>query len=428
MSRIITPAKRLEGTISVPGDKSLTHRAIMLAALSDNDTKISRFLRCSDTISTISCVQKLGISVEDLGNQEILVHGKGLYGLNYPTTILDVKNSGTTARLLTGILSAQPFHSEIRGDDSLNRTPMGRILKPLSLMGAEIKSSGRTHSTPLHIQGRELYGINYQIPLASSQVKSAILFAALYAKGSTTIIEPYYTRNHTEMLMQMFGVDVDVYGTMITLNPPERLISQDLRIPGDLSSASFLIAAALITEGSEITLKDVGVNSSNIGFINLLKEMNADISLHYKENGKIDVADITVKSSQLRGITIKKDMIPSIIDEIPILTVLACFAKGNTIIKNARELRLKETDRIEALAENLGRMGANITPTKDGMIVKGVGKLHGAIVGSRLDHRIAMSLAIAGTCCEGSTEIIGSECVNVSYPNFYNDLETLVVK
>lgn len=425
MSRILKHAKSINGVITTPGDKSITHRALVMGALADGDTKISKFLRCADTISTISCLQKLGISIEDLGNNEVLVHGRGMHGLSAPSTVLNVGNSGTTTRLLTGILSAQNFVSEIRGDDSLNRRPMEMIIKPLTQMGACISGNGEHCCTPLHIDGSQLKGIRYEITVSPSQVKTSILFAGLFAKGPTELSESFFSRNHTEQIMRLFGADLMTDGTTIRLNPPESLAPQEIEIPGDLSSAAFLIAAALILPDSQLLLKNVGINETRLGFISAVQNMGGNITLQNATHGIEPCADILVKSSKLHGIVLEKDIIPSVIDELPIITVLCCFAEGRSEIRDAYDLRVKESDRIDAMSENLKRMGADITTLDDGMIIEGGKPLHGAIVGSRLDHRIAMSLAVAGVCAEGNTELIGSECVSVSYPQFYNDLESV---
>lgn len=428
MSVFLSKIKSVRGTIEVPGDKSITHRVIMIAALSKGDTLISHFLRCDDTVSTISCFQKMGISIEDLGNNEILVHGKGLYGLSEPSSILDVGNSGTTTRLLSGILSAQSFESELRGDDSLNKRPMDRVIKPLTLMGGCISSKMNNNSTPLIIEGRSLTGIIYKSPIASAQVKSSIMLAGLYADSPTTIVEPFISRNHTERILRHFGAKVETDGNRVTIYPRPNLVANNISIPGDLSSAAFLMTAALVLPDSELLLKHVGINETRLGYISAVQQMGGDVQLLNAKDGIEPCADILVKSSALHGITIEKDQIPTVIDELPILTVLACFAKGQTVIRDASELHYKETDRIDALVENLSRMGADITATDDGMIINGGNPLHGAIIGSRLDHRIAMSLAIASVCAEGKSELIGSECVRVSYPNFYNDLDSISIK
>ncbi len=425
MSVILEHASSICGEIKCPTDKSLTHRAVMLAALADGDTDINNFLLCSDTVSTVTCFQKMGISIEDCGNSEIIVHGKGMYGLTKPNAVLNAGNSGTTVRLLSAILSAQSFSSEICGDDSLNRRAMSNILKPLNLMGADIHSKAFNDCTPLLINGHKLHGITYKPQNISNQVKSSLLFAALFADSPTVIYEPYISRNHTEAVMSLFGVSVTNSGTTVRLDPPKRLIPCNIDIPGDLSSAAFLIAAALIIPNSELLIRHVGINETRLGFITAIQAMGGNISLQNAKGGIEPCADIYVKSSKLHGITIEKDLIPAVFDELPILTVIACFAEGTTIIHNAEELKHKESNRIDALTENLKRMGANITALDDGFIIEGGSKMHGAIVGSRLDHRIAMSLAVAGLCSEGKTELIGSECVSISYPNFYNDIQSL---
>ena len=425
MSVIINSAKSINGTLIVPGDKSLTHRVLMLGALAEGDTRIKDFLRCADTISTISCLQKLGISIEDLGDGDILIHGKGLHGLKEPNAVLNVGNSGTTTRLLTGILAAQPFPSEIRGDDSLNKRPMRRIVEPLLLMGANIIGSTELYSTPIHIDGNPLKAITYITPMASAQIKSSILFAGMFANGATKITEPYITRNHTEQIMRLFGVNIKTDTSTVLIEPEPTLYGQDIHVPGDLSSAAFLMTAALILPNSEILLKHVGINESRLGFISIVQQMGGNITLLNATGGIEPCADILVKTSSLHGTIIEKDVIPTVIDELPILSVLACYAQGHTEIRDAADLKYKESDRIDAMTENLRRMGADITATEDGMIIEGGKPMHGAIVGSRLDHRICMSLAIAGLCAKGETEIIGSECVSVSYPDFYRDLKKL---
>lgn len=428
MPAIINSVNSIRGQIEIPGDKSITHRAIMVSALAEGDTKISHFHRCADTVSTIACFQKMGISIEDLGNNEILVHGKGLYGLECPNSVLNVGNSGTTTRLLSGILSAQSFSSEMRGDDSLNRRPMEKIITPLRLMGANITSKMNNNSTPLIIEGGKLHGITYHSPIASAQIKSSILLAGLYADSPTVIVEPIISRNHTERILRHFGADIVSDGANVTINPGPLLKAKDLSIPGDLSSAAFLMTAALVLPDSELLVKHVGINETRLGYISAVQQMGGDIQLLNAKDGIEPCADILVKSSKLHGITIERDQIPTAIDEIPILTVLACFAEGTTVIKDAAELKYKESNRIDALTENLSRMGADITATDDGMIISGGNPLHGAIIGSRLDHRIAMSLAIAATLAEGKTELFGSECVSVSYPNFYKDLESISIR
>lgn len=425
MSAILNHKNTIKGTINVPGDKSITHRAIIAAALSEGDTKISHFIRCADTISTIACIQKLGISVEDLGNDEILVHGKGLYGLKSPESVLNVGNSGTSSRLLLSILSSMNFESEIRGDDALNIRSMEKIIKPLEMMGANIKSNN--YSTPLNITGCDLIGIEYETNSISAQVKSALLFAGLYTQTPMSIIEVQPSRDHTERVLRHFGANIITSDSRVTIEPNPRLTGNDIDIPGDLSSAAFLMAAALILPDSELLLKNVGVNESRLGFITAVQQMGGNLQFINAKNGIEPCTDILVKSSKLHGIRIEKDQIPSAVDELPILAVLSCFAEGETVITDASELKRKETDRVDALVENLTRMGASIKTNGDELIINGGIPLNGAIVGSRLDHRIAMCMSIAGICAQGKTELIGSHCVGASYPNFFKDLESISI-
>lgn len=424
MSVILNHANYVNGEINIPGDKSLTHRAILCAALSEGDTKISHFIRCADTISTIGCLQQMGISIEDLGNNEILVHGKGLYGLSAPSTSLNVGNSGTTSRLLSAILSSMNFNSEIRGDDSLNKRSMEKVISPLSKMGANIYSNN--YSIPLKIEGSNLSGIEYVTDDMSAQVKSALLFAGLYTDSPLTITENITSRDHTERVLRHFGAKIITKDNKVTIYPKPELKSADIDIPGDLSSAAFLMAAGLILPNSELLLKHISVNESRLGFITAVQQMGGDIKFLNAKNGIEPCTDILVKSSKLHGIRIEKDQIPSSIDELPILVVLACFAEGETIITDASELKKKDTNRVEALVENLTRMGASIKADGDEIIINGGIPLNGAIVGSRLDHRIAMCMSIAGICAQGKTELIGSGCVGVSYPNFFKDLNKII--
>jgi len=423
MSVILQHKNSINGVIKVPGDKSITHRAILAAALSEGDTKISHFIRCADTISTIACIQQLGISVEDLGNDEILVHGKGLGGFKDPEAVLNVRNSGTTSRLLLAILSSMKFNSEIRGDDAINIRSMEKIIKPLETMGAKIKSNN--YSTPLSITGSELFGIEHTTNSISPQVKSALLFSGLFSKTPVSIIEETPSRDHTERVLRHFGAQVISTDSKVSIYPGSVLIANDIDIPGDLSSAAFLMAAALILPDSELLLKNVGVNESRLGFITAVQQMGGNIQFLNAKAGIEPCTDILVKSSKLHGIRIEKSQIPSSVDELPILAVLSCFAEGETVISDVSELKRKETDRADALVENLSRMGASIEESENELIIHGGIPLNGAIVGSRLDHRIAMCMSIAGICAQGTTELIGSHCVANSYPSFFKDLEAI---
>ena len=397
----------------------------MLGALSKGTTEVTHFLNAADCNSTIRCFNNMGIEIERPENDRIIIHGKGLHGLKSPDQALDVGNSGTTIRLLSGILAAQDFNTKISGDDSICRRPMGRIIKPLSLMGADIVSKENNDCAPLYINGSKLHGIHYESPIASAQVKSSILFAGMYADSETSVTEPYISRNHSEKMIQYFGGDITTVGTTHTLIPHPKLEGQKVVVPGDISSAAYFITAGLIVEGSEILVKNVGINPTRDGLIEVVKAMGGHIELMNFTDEMEPCADILVKYSSLKGTTIGGSLIPRLIDEIPIIAVLACFAEGQTVIKDAQELKVKESNRIEVIVENLQRMGADITPTDDGMIINGGKPLKGAVLGSRHDHRIAMSFAIAGLASEGKTEIIGSECVNISYPDFYADLASL---
>ena len=425
MPAVFKKTKNLKGEIVIPGDKSISHRSVMLGALSKGTTEVTHFLNAADCNSTIRCFNNMGIEIERPENDRIIIHGKGLHGLKSPDQALDVGNSGTTIRLLSGILAAQDFNTKISGDDSICRRPMGRIIKPLSLMGADIVSKENNDCAPLYINGSKLHGIHYESPIASAQVKSSILFAGMYADSETSVTEPYISRNHSEKMIQYFGGDITTAGTTHTLIPHPKLEGQKVVVPGDISSAAYFITAGLIVEGSEILVKNVGINPTRDGLIEVVKAMGGHIELMNFTDEMEPCADILVKYSSLKGTTIGGSLIPRLIDEIPIIAVLACFAEGQTIIKDAQELKVKESNRIEVIVENLQRMGADITPTDDGMIINGGKPLKGAVLGSRHDHRIAMSFAIAGLASEGKTEIIGSECVNISYPDFYADLASL---
>lgn len=424
---IFTKKNSLNGEITVPGDKSISHRSIMLGSLASGITEVHGFLQGADCLSSISCFQKMGVDIEnDTETNIVRIHGLGLHNLKAPTEILDVGNSGTTTRLMSGILAAQNFTSTVTGDASIQKRPMKRIIIPLSQMGADITSINGNDCAPLRIQGKPLHGIHYQSPVASAQVKSAILLAGLYADGETSVTEPYVSRNHTELMFESFGVNIQCKGTTVTVQPASHLEAQKIIVPGDISSAAYFIVAGLITPNSCITIKNVGINSTRDGILDVCKAMGADITLsNVNDTIGEPTADITVRTSSLKGTVIEGAVIPKLIDELPIIAILACFANGTTIIKDAQELKVKESNRIDVMVQNLSAMGADIEATDDGMIIRGGKPLHGAIIDSKLDHRIAMSFAIAGMNTEGNTEIQGAECVNISYPNFYQDLEAL---
>lgn len=417
----IKPKQNIKGIFSVPGDKSISHRAVMFGAISKGVTEIEGFLMGDDCLSTIKCFKQLGINIE-VNKDKVIVYGKGLNGLNKPNNILDVGNSGTTLRLITGLLSAQPFSCEITGDSSIQKRPMDRVINPLSKMGADIEGK----FCPIKINGKSLKGIEYTLPVASAQVKSAIILASLYVDGITTIIEPEPTRDHTEIMLNYLGANIIKQNNKIICNPIKQLYSKNIIVPGDISSAAYFIVAGLIVPNSQILITNVGVNFTRTGIITALRDMGANIEILNKRNLCGDyVADISVKTSNLAGTTIEGKIIPRLIDEIPILAVVACFANGKTYIKDASELKVKESNRISTITNELKKMGANITETEDGMIIEGGYPLKGSTVQSYNDHRIAMSLAIAGLLAEGETCIQNSECVDISFPQFYEYIQKL---
>ena len=414
----------LKGTLTVPGDKSISHRAVMFGSLARGTTRISHFLEGADCLSTISCFRKMGIEI-DRNKDEILVHGRGLHGLTAPTEILDVGNSGTTTRLISGILAGQTFTSELDGDDSIRTRPMKRIMTPLTSMGADITSRLDNGCAPLIIHGRPLHAAHYDSPVASAQVKSCVLLAGMYADGITSVTEPFLSRNHTEIMLNYFGAEITSEETTASIRPEPVLEGRDIQVPGDISSAAYFIAAGLLTPGSEILLKNVGINPTRAGILKVCMDMGADITLLNESTEGEPTADLLIRTSSLKGTTIEGSIIPTLIDEIPMIAVMAAFAEGTTIIRDAQELKVKESDRIAVMVDNLRRMGADIEGTDDGMIIHGGRPLHGAVIDSHLDHRIAMSFAVAGTICDGTVEILNGECVNISYPEFYHDLYSL---
>lgn len=422
---IFTRTQSLQGILTVPGDKSISHRCIMLGALAEGTTEVHGFLQGADCLSSIACFEKMGVTIDNSG-ELVRIHGLGLHHLKSPSDILDVGNSGTTTRLMSGILAAQPFTSMIDGDASIRKRPMKRIMTPLAQMGASITSLEGNDCAPLRIEGRSLHGIHYQSPVASAQVKSAILLAGLYAEGETSVTEPYVSRNHTELMFEAFGVPIHCEGTTVTVQPVSSLLAQNISVPGDISSAAYFLVAGLITPNSCITIQNVGINPTRDGILEVCRAMGAKLTM---ENVKASVgeptADITVSTSPLHGTTIEGALIPKLIDELPIIAVLACFAEGTTVIKDAQELKVKESNRIDVMVTNLSAMGADIEATDDGMIIHGGKPLHGAVIDSHLDHRIAMSFAIAGMNADGNTEILGADCVNISYPDFYSHLSSL---
>ena len=414
----------LRGTLTVPGDKSISHRAVMFGSLAKGTTRISHFLEGADCLSTITCFRKMGIDIERNAS-EIMVHGNGLHGLSAPDSILDVGNSGTTTRLISGILAGQNFISELDGDDSIRTRPMKRIMTPLTSMGADIVSKQDNGCVPLVIHGKTLHGIHYDSPVASAQVKSCVLLAGMYADGITSVTEPFLSRNHTEIMLNYFGAKVTSEGTTASIVPEPTLNGREIQVPGDISSAAYFIAAGLLTPGSEILLKNVGINPTRAGILKVCMDMGADITLLNESTEGEPTADLLIRTSSLKGTTIEGGIIPTLIDEIPMIAVMAAFADGTTVIRDARELKVKESDRITVMVDNLKRMGADIEGTEDGMIIHGGRPLHGATIDSHLDHRVAMSFTVAGTICDGTVDILNGDCVKISYPEFYNDLYSL---
>ncbi|MDD6327884.1 MAG: 3-phosphoshikimate 1-carboxyvinyltransferase [Lachnospiraceae bacterium] len=422
---ILNKVNGLSGELTVPGDKSISHRSIMLGSIAKGTTAVRGFLQGADCLSSIACFRKMGVEIQNDGDL-VTVKGLGLRGLKATADTLDVGNSGTTTRLMSGILAAQNFTCRVNGDASIQKRPMKRIMTPLSMMGADIKSELNNDCAPLIITGSKLHAIAYDSPVASAQVKSAILFAGLYADGITSVTEPAVSRNHTELMFESFGVDIKTQGRTVTVTPASELYAQEIEVPGDISSAAYFIAAGLITPNSCVTIKNVGVNKTRDGILRVCEMMGADIKLESKGDGVGEpIADITVSTTSLHGCEIGGDIIPTLIDEIPIIAIMAATAEGDTIIRDAAELKVKESNRIDVMVSNLSAMGASIEATDDGMIIHGGKALHGAAIDSKLDHRIAMSFAVASLIADGETEILGSECVDISYPTFYEDLRRL---
>ncbi|MCD7737104.1 MAG: 3-phosphoshikimate 1-carboxyvinyltransferase [Lachnospiraceae bacterium] len=491
---IIKYTAPLRGELTIPGDKSISHRSIMFGALAQGTTEVSNFLTGADCLSTISCFRQMGIDVEQK-KEHVLIHGNGLHGLNAPSDLLDAGNSGTTVRLLSGILAGQSFDSAITGDDSIQKRPMKRIMAPLLGMDADISSVRGNGCAPLQIHGKKLHGTHYDSPVASAQVKSCILLAGLYADGITSVTEPALSRNHSELMLRYFGADVrteykqsDTFehspvdslavneritatpsslneritanpaslnehtmfeamssktrdaGSLssterkrmlptVSITPDPYLVGQKINVPGDISSAAYFIAAALLVPGSELLLKNVGINPTRDGMLRVCKAMGADITLINEDHtGAEPSADLLVHSSHLKATTIEGDLIPALIDELPILAVLAAFAEGTTIIRDAAELRVKESDRIAVMTDNLSRIGCPVEATEDGMVITGGKSLHGAVIDSHKDHRVAMSFSVAALACAGEMDIRDAECVAISYPGFYEDLKTVCKK
>jgi len=427
MELVIEKINQLKGNISVPGDKSISHRSLILGSIAQGETRIYNFLNSLDCLQTLECMQSLGAEIELGEDNFIKIKGKGLYGLQEPKDILEVGNSGTTIRLLAGLLSGQNFYSVLNGDHSIRKRPMKRVVQPLRLMGADIWGREDGQLSPLSIKGSLLNPLQYTLPVASAQVKSALLLAGLYAAGETIIKEPIPTRDHTERMLSIMQADIMISHQEIIIIGGKYLKGTDLFIPGDISSAAYFIAAASILKDSQIVISQVGVNPTRTGIIKILKMMGAKINiLNYQIKSNEPQADLEIEYSELKGISIRPEEIPFLIDELPLIALVATQAQGKTIVSGAKELRVKETDRLKAIVSELKKMGANIKEKEDGFIVVGPSKLQGAACESFDDHRIAMSLAIAALLAEGKTVIKNSECIDISFPGFENTLRKLI--
>lgn len=417
-------AKQLNGQIEVPADKSISHRSIMFGAIAKGTTTVKNFLRGEDCLSTLNGFKELGVPIEDDG-QTITIQGVGFEGLKPALGPIDLGNSGTSIRLMMGILAGTSFQTTLFGDEYLNRRPMQRVMAPLNQMGAHLVGFENTQYPPISIQGAKLSPITYEMPVASAQVKSAIIFAALQAQGTSTIIEKEPSRNHTEQMIKQFGGEIEVSGKTIRVTGPQQLTGQEVIVPGDISSAAFFIVAGAILKNSQVVLKNVGINPTRTGILDVLEAMGGTFELSEIDEAN-ESATITVTSSTLKATTIQGADIPRLIDELPIIALLATQAEGTTIIKDAQELKVKETNRIDATCEELQKLGANIEPTDDGMIIHGPVQLHGGKVSSRGDHRIGMMLQIAALLTEKIVELDKAEAVAVSYPHFFEDLASLI--
>ncbi|WP_372494118.1 3-phosphoshikimate 1-carboxyvinyltransferase [Fuchsiella alkaliacetigena] len=423
----IKPKSGLKGQIKVPGDKSISHRSVMIGSLARGKTRISGFLTGEDCLNTLRAFQQMGVEVENFGAEEIVIKGVGLEGLSEPESVLDLGNSGTAMRLLLGILAGQDFYSVLTGDESLNQRPMARVTDPLSEMGAKIWGRDNANLAPLTVIGQQLSSFSYNSPVASAQVKSCILLAGLYAQGVTRVIEPAQSRDHTERMLEYFGAEVEVDGLEVSVKAKPKLEGQEVVVPSDISSAAFFIVAALINSDSELVLSNVGLNPTRDGLLEILTKMEADYELlEQRLVNQEPIADLKVNSSPLKAVEIGGAVIPKLIDEIPILAVAATQAEGTTVIKDAEELRVKETDRISAMVKELRKLGVEIEEREDGMIIEGPQKIKGgAECRSYGDHRIAMSLAVAALIAEEEVVIKNCDCIKTSFPNFTDLLEQI---
>ena len=424
--KLRTNSKGLKGTIRVPGDKSISHRSIIFGSLAKGETKVYDILRGEDVLSTIQVFRDLGVSIQDDGDV-IRIQGVGFQGLQVPTSPLDMGNSGTSIRLISGVLAGQDFAVTMVGDDSLSKRPMDRVAIPLRQMGVEIAGQGDRDCPPLHEKGtHQLQPIHYRLPVASAQVKSALIFAALQAEGESTIIEKEKTRDHTEDMIRQFGGEIQVDGKTIRIQGGQEFQGQEVTVPGDISSAAFWLVAGLILPDSMIKIENVGINQTRTGILDVIQEMGGNLTMEDRDEKAVS-ASLTVKTSSLKGIRIDGELIPRLIDELPIIALLATQANGQTVIADAEELRVKETDRIQVVADSLNAMGANVVPTEDGMIITGPTPLHGAELETFGDHRIGMMVAVAALLVrDGNVVLDRAEAINTSYPSFFEDLETLL--
>jgi 3-phosphoshikimate 1-carboxyvinyltransferase len=423
-SRTIHPARGLRGDITVPGDKSISHRSIMLGSLAQGTTVVHGFLHGEDNHATLKAFRAMGIAIEEQADGTLCIEGRGLDGLREPEDVIDCGNSGTTIRLMTGLLSGQKFFSVLTGDKYLRRRPMKRVVSPLAAMGARIWGRGGGDLAPLAIQGGGLRASEYASPIASAQVKSALLLAGLYAEGETTVREPHLSRDHSERMLAWFGADVRPFAGGVTVAGRPQLQGREVSVPGDISSAAFFLVAALIVPDSELLVRNVGINPTRSGIIDILRSMGGDLTLlNERQLSGEPVADILVKSSRLQGVEIGGGVVPRAIDEFPVISVAAACAEGKTVIRDARELRVKETDRIAAMVSELSSVGAQVEGTEDGMIITGVEGLTGGRVASHGDHRIAMSLAVAALTARGEVAIADTGCTATSFPNFWSLLD-----
>ncbi|MEG9297882.1 3-phosphoshikimate 1-carboxyvinyltransferase [Mangrovibacillus sp. Mu-81] len=423
--KLTKPEQGLNGELHVPGDKSISHRAVMFGAVAEGRTTIHNFLMGEDCLSTISCFRKLGADIK-LQEDAVIVEGSGWDSLSEPAEILDTGNSGTTTRLMMGVLAGRPFHSVLIGDESIAKRPMKRVTDPLKLFGTAIDGRDGGNFTPLSIRGGSLKAIKYSLPVASAQVKSAILLAGLQAEGVTEITEPQRTRDHTEKMILEFGGEIERQEDTIKLRGGQILSGTDVYVPGDISSAAFFMTAAAIVKGSRVTLKNVGLNETRTGIVEVMRRMGARMEVMEKPASGERIGDIIVETSDLNGIEIGGDLIPTLIDEIPVIALLATQAKGTTIIKDAEELKVKETNRIDAVVQELKKLGANITATDDGMIIEGTNTLQGSDVHSWGDHRIGMTLAVASLITDSPVYLEDADAIKISYPQFFEDLNILV--